>query len=264
MLRVVIWSLLLANAVYFAWAHGHLAPLGFAPQAQTEPERMQTQLRPEVLRLLNAPKAGGASASAAPAPNQPAPNTSPADTVSLANGAGSAPPDASNATPLEPDNSVDIAATDPNLRCWQATGFTTSQADTLRSALQQLGLRESAWQLNEARLGGRWIVYMGRLSDEQMDKKKTELRELKIDFREVTNASLRPGLALGTFSNKEAAEQGLQQMLKKGVRTARTEQERDDNAATFALRLPAATDQEKAAVAAMGAPLYRKALKRCE
>jgi hypothetical protein len=44
---------LLANAAYFAWTQGYLAPLGLAPVEQSEPQRLQSQIRPEALRLLN-------------------------------------------------------------------------------------------------------------------------------------------------------------------------------------------------------------------
>ena len=49
MLRWVVGLLLVANGVYYAWTQGHLAPLGFAPTEQREPERLQGQIQPEVL-----------------------------------------------------------------------------------------------------------------------------------------------------------------------------------------------------------------------
>ena len=51
MLRLLILLLLLANAAYFAWSHGALAKLGIAPAHQTEPERVQQQVHPELLRV---------------------------------------------------------------------------------------------------------------------------------------------------------------------------------------------------------------------
>lgn len=52
MLRFIVLALVLLNGVYFAWSHGHLQGLGFAPTAQTEPQRMAQQVRPQNLRLL--------------------------------------------------------------------------------------------------------------------------------------------------------------------------------------------------------------------
>lgn len=54
MLRLVALTLALLNAVYFAWSH-RLLP-GFAPEQQTEPQRMGLQLRPDSLHLLTAPE----------------------------------------------------------------------------------------------------------------------------------------------------------------------------------------------------------------
>ena len=52
MLRLLVLLLVLANAGYFAWAHGLLADYGFAPPVQTEPQRLKQQIRPEAMQLL--------------------------------------------------------------------------------------------------------------------------------------------------------------------------------------------------------------------
>lgn len=72
MLRLLVILLLLANGAYFAWSQGHLAVFGLVPANQTEPGRMQTQIKPEVVRLLNASDARRLEvAAAAPAPKPP-------------------------------------------------------------------------------------------------------------------------------------------------------------------------------------------------
>lgn len=53
MLRLFVVLLILANAAYFAWAQGYLAPLGLAPVSQAEPARMQAQIKPDAIRLLS-------------------------------------------------------------------------------------------------------------------------------------------------------------------------------------------------------------------
>jgi hypothetical protein len=50
MLRFLILSLLLINGLYFAWTEGAFPALG--PEQQTEPQRLQRQLKPQALRLL--------------------------------------------------------------------------------------------------------------------------------------------------------------------------------------------------------------------
>lgn len=267
MLRWVIALLLLANAGYFLWTQGHLAPLGLAPAEQREPERLQGQIRPEVQRLLNAPRevetpapVGAPAATPAPAtPDIPAPET-PA-TEAPTPQPTPAPPTtgpASAPTPAAPQ------LADAARACWQAGAFTGAQAERLRAALPDLGLPASGWQLVESRSNGRWIVYMGRYDNaEQLERKRAELRELKVDFRTVSAPGLAPGLALGTFSSEAAAQQALQKLVRDGVRTARVAQERAESI-SFTLRLPAATTAQRDAVAKLGDLLAGKTLQACD
>jgi hypothetical protein len=224
MLRLVAIALLLANAVYFAWTQGYLAGLGLAPIQQSEPERLNAQIEPGTLRLLNGPRAEAE--------------------------------DLAQAT----DAQTEVA---PATSCWQASGFTVAQADALRAALGSTGLSEALWQFSEAKSSGRWIVYMGRYNDEQMEKKKGELRELKIEFREVNLPSAGPGLALGTFSSEESVQQALKDVARKGVRTARAALERTESV-SWTLRLPAVTDEQRTAIDSLGEPLAGKKLQPCE
>ena len=54
MLRFIVLVLLLLNGVYFAWSNGLLLGLGFAPAQQSEPHRVEQQIKPEALSLLTA------------------------------------------------------------------------------------------------------------------------------------------------------------------------------------------------------------------
>jgi len=156
------------------------------------------------------------------------------------------------------------ATAEPARACWQAGAFTEVQADRLRAALPELGLAANGWQLLENRGRGRWIVYMGRYDNaEQLERKKAELRGLKVDFRAVSAPGFAPGLALGTFSSEDAAKQALQKVVRDGVRTARVAQERAESV-SFTLRLPAATAAQRTAVASLGEVMADKALQACE
>lgn len=53
MLRLMVWVLLLANGLFFAWSQGYLRAYGFAPAQQSEPQRVQQQIQPQALVLLN-------------------------------------------------------------------------------------------------------------------------------------------------------------------------------------------------------------------
>lgn len=284
MLRWAIWLLVLANAGYFAWTQGYLAPLGLAPQEAREPERLEAQIKPEALRLLNAPRSADTptdnrlssdhtlAAEASEAPQASAtPTTSPASAAEQA--AESVPPKAPPAplpspvvaapTPAPPAAPTPASVAAGARACWLAGGFTAPQADALRAALTLLDMPRGTWQLNESRSGGRWIVYMGRYDNaDQLDRKKAELRELKVAFRDVTAPGLGLGLALGTYSSEAAAQQALQDVARSGVRTARVAQERAESI-SFSLRLPDATPAQRNAVAGLGAALAGKPLRPC-
>lgn len=234
MLRAVAVLLVLANLAYFAWTQGMLAGIGLLPAQQTEPERLKGQIQPATLRLLNGPRSEASPTAETPAP------------VAIEASVAAAEPPAETA----PDS------------CWQAAGFTPAQADTLGEALSGLGLAESQWRFTEVRSAGRWVVFMGRYNDEQMEKKKAELRELKIEFREVSLPSTGPGLALGTFSSEEAVQQGLKDVARKGVRSARMAVERPE-AVTLNLRLPAITEVQRASIQGLGSVLAGKTLQGC-
>lgn len=252
MLRWVIWLLVLANAGYFAWSQGYLDALGLRPAEQREPQRLTQQVKPEALRLLNGPKAE----SAPPAPAAPV--------VEMVATAPEATPAPAASAPLPAVAPVVPAATSNGPRaCWQAGGFTDAQAELLRAELTLLGLPAAGFSFTEVRSGGRWIVYMGRYDNQQqLDRKKGELRELGVAYREITAAGLAPGLALGTYSTEAAAQQALQKAERDGIRTAKVAQERAEGVSTN-LRLPSITDAQRAAIDALGDAMVGKRLQRC-
>ena len=55
MLRFLVLSLLLVNGLYFAWTERIFPAWG--PQQQTEPQRLQRQIKPQALRLLTGQEA---------------------------------------------------------------------------------------------------------------------------------------------------------------------------------------------------------------
>ena len=52
MLRLVVLLLVLLNAAYYAWSHGLLRAYGWSPGEQSEPQRLEQQLRPQAIRIL--------------------------------------------------------------------------------------------------------------------------------------------------------------------------------------------------------------------
>jgi cell division protein FtsN len=265
MLKWAVWLLVLGNAGYFAWSQGYLDTLGLKPAEQREPQRLAQQVRPEVLRLLNGPRAETAPVASAPAAAAPpvlAPTPAPAPVAAVPTPSAPIAPEPAASAP-SPSPTVAVAAGSGPRACWQAGGFTDDQAELLRAELALLGLPASGFAFTEVRSGGRWIVYMGRYDNQQqVDRKKDELRALGVSFREISAPGLAPGLALGTFSTEAAARQALQKAERDGIRTAKVAQERAESQSVN-LRLPAITETQRVAIDGLGEAMAGKRLQRC-
>ena len=68
MLRLLVLTLVLLNAVYFAWSQQMLRVYGFAPHTEREPQRVAQQVRPELVRVLASERERQSNA---PAPGWP-------------------------------------------------------------------------------------------------------------------------------------------------------------------------------------------------
>jgi hypothetical protein len=197
MLRFFVLLLLLANGAYFAWSQGHLASLGWMPAVQSEPQRLQAQIKPEAIRLLSPAEIKRVEAlAAAPAPKA--------------------------------------------AECLQSALLDTNQANAVKAAMAKLPT--SAFSLQEATEPARWIIYMGKYANaDALAKKKAELRDLGISHETLKNPSLEPGLSIGVFASQTAANEGLAQMARRGVRTAKVVQEAPERKGQI-LKLPAVDD----------------------
>lgn len=238
MLRLAVIVLLLANAGYYAWSQGLLRLLGYAPQEQAEPQRMNQQIRPETLQILKVNPSK--TSSAAPSTTSPPQATSAANDSSAPAPAPSAPTDTTE--------------------CLQAGVFDDRQAEALRAAAA--GLPQGSWVLEPTPVPGRWMVYMGRFDDiETLDRKRAELRARKVDH-DLAGGTLELGLSLGRFASKEAAERELTNLGNKGVRTARVILERAESPG-FTLRLPAVNDALRAQLDTLRPVIAGRTLRSC-
>ena len=230
MLKAVVMLLVLANALFLAWSQGALANMGLGrwatPGSTQEPERLGRQIQPERLRL---------ETEALVAPGAPTP---------VSSQAASPAPD-----PAE-------------LRCLQAGPYTEAQAPKLRDAMAK-ALPDGGWNLESSTQPARWIVYLGKLAGpDSLAAKKAELRLLKVEFRDVNNPSLQPGLALGTFASEAAAEQAMRDLGKLAVKGARALAERPETT-EFTLKLPQASESMAKRVTAQADALAGKPLQPC-
>jgi hypothetical protein len=71
MLRLIVLLLLLANGGLYAWSQGLLLPWGIGPAQQSEPQRVQQQVRPESVRVVPAGDLRQLEAQVAQAPRPP-------------------------------------------------------------------------------------------------------------------------------------------------------------------------------------------------
>ena len=223
MLRLFVLLLVLANAGYYAFSQGLLAAYGFAPAAQTEPQRMAQQIQPEALRVLNAQEASQI-----------------AGVPSLAQ----------------------AALTSSATECLQVGIFNEEQTVVLRERLLST-LPQGSWAIESALVPARWLVYMGKYkSNEAVVKKKSQLRGLGLSFESLNNASLEPGLSLGNFKTQPEAEAELARIAKKGVKTGKVIQERAEQRGQR-LKLAAVDATLRSQLDAIKPQLAGKALQTC-
>ena len=213
MLRLLVLLLLLANGAWFAWARGDLQAIGLAPAAQSEPHRLQQQIRPEAVRVLAADEA----------------------------------------------RRLETAARGPE--CLQAGPLDDGAAGPLRQALASWPA--GSWALEPVAEPGRWIVYMGKYpNDENVARKKSELRQIGVAFETLNNAELEPGLSLGGFATQAEANVQLERLASRGVRTARVVQERAP-VSGWKLTLPALDETLRTRADDLRASLAGKTLRPC-
>lgn len=296
MLRLLILLLLLANATYLAWSQHWLADLGAwaAPARQHEPARAAQQIKPELVTLLDsapppAPPTPATPDKAAPTPSLAAATQEPAAPEPTAAAVAPAPaaapataaPSEESATPPAPATPptpppappepaapvVAVATANATTRCMQAGPFDDDQATVLSATLART-LPKDSWGMESSVQRGRWIIYSGKLADnDALEARRAELKQMKVAFREVNSKELQPGLVLGTFSAEASAQQGLKDVARAGVKGAKVLEVRPD-VSSHRLRLPKATEAQLSAAAqaiakATGASTADNALQPC-
>ncbi|MES1977985.1 MAG: SPOR domain-containing protein [Pseudomonadota bacterium] len=258
MLRLLVLLLVLANAAYFAWTKNLLAPYGFAPASQSEPQRMGQQIRPEAMRITVPPQA--ATIPAAQAASAPASSTIPASTT-LTTTSGSSTATVSAPLAAASRASAPAVASGP-AECLQAGLFNEEQTVVLRDKLQGT-LPPNSWVLENIVEPARWMLYMGKYSGaDALEKKRGELRQLRVSFQPLNNPSLEPGLSLGSFPSKADADAEMARIAKRGVRTAKVIQTANEVRGQK-LRLPAVDAALRPQLEAIKPLLAGKALKTC-
>ena len=133
--------------------------------------------------------------------------------------------------------------------------------DALRQALQTFPA--GSWTLEVVVEPPRWIVYLGKYPTvEILNRKKAELRRLGISFENPSNQVLEGGLSLGGFSSQAAANEQLDRLTDRGLRSARVVQERLEMRGQV-LKLPAVDETVRPRLDELRPALNGKPLRPC-
>jgi hypothetical protein len=107
--------------------------------------------------------------------------------------------------------------------CLQAGPYTDAELALAEGVLRAAGVAAGRWDTRAVDRPGAWLLYMGRFADrEALQKKVSELQRIRVPFEELRGTpDLEPGLALGRFTDRAAADAALDQLNERGVRAAR-------------------------------------------
>jgi len=253
MLRALVLILIAVNAAFWAWTQGWLnAAVGPAlhPDAQHEPERLGKQAHAELAQVVPPQWPAGPSAPATHKPGSAASEAASgvASSAADATSQASAEPVASSASTASPAASTEApastaAASAGHLRCVEAGPFQPAEFNAAETQVKK-ALPAGSWQVQSVSVPGLWLVYMGPYADPDLfEKKQAELRRIRgLSFEEVrTPAALAQGLSLGRYNQLAEADNALNQLRNRGIRTARVVNVRQPMQVQL-LRVPQADD----------------------
>ena len=225
-MRFLVAALLIVNLGFYAWTQGWLDDVvGVRAAGEREPERLARQVHPELIRSLAPVETAASSAASGPAGIE-GPVGQGGETASV---------------------------------CLQAGPFTPAEIVPAEAALLAALPAPAAARYANVRneQAGVWLIYMGRFANlDAVRQKEEELARIHIAYEELPEPSeLAPGLSLGRYDSKAAAEAALNRLLLRGVRTGRVAQLVPPGAA-HSLRVEHADAALKAQLTALADPLF--------
>lgn len=158
--------------------------------------------------------------------------------------------------------SVVIEPESEALACLEAGPFTDTEVAAAKVALA--AVPPASWADVKTELPGTWIVYMGRYADRNgLVAKEEELKRRKVAYEEVVDAPWAPGLSLGRFDARAAADTALAEFARQGVRTAKVV-ETAAPGSSHRLRVERADTALAARLNALNAPALGKGFAACD
>ncbi|WP_343662213.1 SPOR domain-containing protein [Ralstonia sp.] len=204
-LRLALLLLLLVNGVLLAANTGVFGPEVSKAwfESEREPDRMRRQIRTDEIRIL-----------------EPAPASAPAAAVPKS--APDSPPSASSPTASGPQANIErtaLTTADSGGSCTELGGLTEAQATRGIDQLKQLaGVQVERITRQE---DNRWWVHMpARDTRDDADRKVAELKRRNVADSAIVQEGNTFVVSLGLFRDKERAQQRLDELRAKDVRTA--------------------------------------------
>jgi hypothetical protein len=236
-LRLALLLLLLVNGVLLAANTGVFGPEVSKAwfESEREPDRMRRQIRTEEIRILE-PAPASAPATAVP---KSAPGSQPAASTPAASG---------------PQASIErtaLTTADSAGSCTELGGLTEAQATRGIDQLKQLGGVQVERITRQE--DNRWWVHMpARDTRDDADRKVAELKRRNVADSAIVQEGNTFVVSLGLFRDKERAQQRLDELRAKDVRTAVVTQTRRLGAQT-SLRVSTTADAASGVAAQLAA-----------
>ena len=148
--------------------------------------------------------------------------------------------------------------------CLRSGPWDKEQAARLRLALQE-ALPQDSWRLDPLTPPPRWIVYLGKFSNQELLKRKlTQLASISgVKTQELRDPALVPGISLGGFDTEPLAQAELDRLSRMGVRKAKVVQENEPPNKEM-LVIPSVSKDIQAALLTIQPLLQAHALQPCE
>ncbi len=207
-MRILVFLLVLANLLFFAWAEGY-----FGAPVNPDAFRMQQQIKPEQLTIIGRDEPPSIPAeTSAPAPVQvPAPVPVQAEPV--------VPPEP---VPVEKPPEQKIVKEANSCLLW--SDLVLGDADRLERLIAGKFSTLKLKRRSTPGSGTYWVFIPPFASKQEADARAAELRELGApEFFILQDAGPnRLAISLGVFSTPEAANERLETLRAKGIKGART------------------------------------------
>jgi cell division septation protein DedD len=217
MMKILFWILLLGNVVLFTvmqWG-------GFFRSDQGG--QAQADLNSEMIRLMPSLQSALPKPVLAPVAVAPAPVRVPVATTMVPVSAPIAVSTTLSSTTLSHNMDAETATKPDTPICLEWGDFSGEELTRANSALSALQLVDKVSQQKVDRDMGYWVYFAPFKNKAGVKKKITELKELGINEYYViqTPGHLLNAISLGVFKTREAAQNFLDHLRTKGVRTAK-------------------------------------------